>query len=66
MAKNTFKTPDYTRKAVANYNSRFDRVSINLPKGTKEKIKELTGLSCNQYIKNLVLEDLKSLEDKTN
>lgn len=43
----------------------FDRMSIVLPKGTKEKIKELTGQSCNAYISALVLENLEKLESKT-
>ena len=40
----------------------FDRVAVNLPKGTKEKIKELTGKSCNAYISELVINDLEKLE----
>ena len=58
------KTPDYNLKAVHNYNSKFDRVAVNLPKGTKEKIKELTGKSCNAYISELVLADIERLENK--
>lgn len=58
------KTPDYNLKAVQNYNSKFDRVAVNLPKGTKEKIKELTGKSCNAYISELVLADIARLENK--
>ena len=58
------KTPDYNLKAVQNYNSKFDRVAVNLPKGTKEKIKELTGKSCNAYISELVLADIERLENK--
>lgn len=40
----------------------FDRVSITLPSGTKDKIKPLTGLSINAYINNLVMADLEKLE----
>lgn len=39
----------------------FDRVSITLPKGTKERIKN-TGESLNGYINRLVLADLERLE----
>lgn len=36
----------------------YDRISITLPKGTKERIKE-KGESLNGYINRLVSEDLK-------
>ena len=48
-------TPEYTKKAINKYNSKFDRIAVNLPIGTKERIKELTGKSCNAYISDLVL-----------
>ena len=57
------KTPENTKKAIQNYNNKFDRVAVNLPKGTKEKIKELTGKSCNAYISELVINDLENLEE---
>ena len=57
-------TPEYTKKAIRKYNDKFDRVAVNLPKGTKNKIKELTGLSCNRYINDLVLEDIKRMEEE--
>ena len=63
MPKKTV-TPEYTKKAIQRYNDKFDRVAVNLPKGTKEKIKELTGLSCNKYISDLVLKNLELLEEK--
>lgn len=55
------KTPEYTKKAIQNYNNKFDRVAVNLPKGTKERIKELTGKSCNAYISELVIKDLDNM-----
>lgn len=55
-------TPEYTKKAINKYNSKFDRIAVNLPIGTKERIKELTGKSCNAYISDLVLADLERLE----
>ena len=55
-------TPEYTKKAINKYNAKFDRVAVNLPKGAKDKIKQLTGLSCNAYINNLVKADLERLE----
>lgn len=39
----------------------YDRVSITLPKGTKDRIKE-TGESINAYISRLVMEDLERME----
>ena len=53
---------EYTKKAINKYNSKFDRIAVNLPIGTKERIKELTGKSCNAYISELVLGELERLE----
>lgn len=39
----------------------FDRVSVTLPKGTKERI-TATGESVNGFIKRLVLDELQKLE----
>ena len=39
----------------------YDRISVTLPKGTKDRIKA-AGLSINGYINKLVLEDLEKLE----
>ena len=58
------KTPEYTKKAIQNYNNKFDRIAVNLPKGTKDRIKVLTGKSCNAYVSELVVKDLDSLESK--
>lgn len=33
--------PKYVKKAQNNYNSKFDLVQIKLPKGTKEKIRDV-------------------------
>ena len=41
----------------------YDRISVTLPKGTKERIKA-TGESVNGYITRLVLEDLERAEPK--
>lgn len=53
------KTPEYTKKAVKKYDSKFDKVLIRLPVGTAEKIRSEIGISCNAYINQLVMEDLK-------
>ena len=57
------KTPEYTKNAINKYNSKFDRIAVNLPIGTKDKIKEITGKSCNAYISALVLADLDRIEN---
>lgn len=53
-----YKTKDYIRRARYNYKAKFDSVSVNLPKGSKDKIKEATGMSINAYINDLVKEDM--------
>lgn len=59
------KTPEYTRKATANYQSKFDLIQIRLPKGTKDKIKSLFNTeSVNNYIVDLVIKDLQEQEQK--
>ena len=57
------KVPEYTRRAIEKYNKKFDHATLNLPKGTKDKIKSLTGMSCNAYISQLVIRDLEALEN---
>lgn len=56
-------TPEYTKRAINKYNDKFDRIAVNLPKGTKERIYKLTGESCNAYISKLVIETLDSLDN---
>ena len=60
------KTPEYTKRAINNYNNKFDRIAVNLPKGTKDRIKELTGKSCNAYISDLVIADLERMSASVN
>ncbi len=55
------KTPEYTRKAVARYQAKFDRVNINLNKGLKDQIKAATGESLNACVVRLLLEELERL-----
>ncbi len=43
----------------------YDRVSVTLPKGTKERIKA-KGESINGYIARLVLADLDESESESN
>lgn len=53
------KTKSYVRRAQNNYLNKFDRVTIRLPKGTADIIKEKVQKSSNTYIVELVLKDLK-------
>ena len=50
-------------KPVKASGGNYDRAAVNLPIGTKETIKELTGKSCNAYISALVIADLERLEN---
>lgn len=53
------KTADYTRKAIEKYQSKFERFTISLPIGSKEKITSITGKSLNQYFNDLFVEDME-------
>ena len=59
MADNETKTKDYVLRAQNNYRNKHDTVSLLLPKGSKEIIREKTGMSVNAYIVDLVKKDLK-------
>ena len=60
----TTKTPDYTRRAINNYNSKFDRITVNFPKGTKERIKTTTGETAGGFAIKCVLAELDKLENE--
>lgn len=55
-------TPEYTKKAVSNYRSKFDIIQLRMPKGTKERIQEKTKESLNVYVNRLIAEDLERAE----
>ena len=42
---------------------KYDRVSVTLPKGTKERI-QARGETVNGYVNRLILADLERLENK--
>lgn len=56
------KTPEYTKKAVNNYRSKFDLIQIRLPKGTKDRIQAAGHKSTNDYIVSCVLSALDTAE----
>ena len=64
MPEYTEKQKAQRRKAVADFMRTVDRVNCQFPKGTKERIKELTGKSCNAFIKETVLKELDKIERK--
>ena len=43
----------------------YDRIGIVAPKGTKERIKDITGMSVNKYINMLIDKDLKRRTEAT-
>jgi len=63
--KEAIKTLEKQYKRQNDYiKNNYDRVSATLPKGTKERIKSLTGQSVNAYISDLISADLERLEGK--
>lgn len=60
----TEKQKEQRRKAVADFMKTVDRVNCQFPLGTKDRIKELTGKSCNAFIKETVIKELDKIERK--
>ena len=61
MAEN--KTASYTRAAIDRYNAKFDRITVNFPKGTKERIKAATDQTAGGFAVACVLEKLDQIEN---
>lgn len=56
------KTPEYTRRATANYQAKYDLIQVRFPKGTKERIKEVvTDQSVNDYIVSVIEKELNKI-----
>ena len=49
------KTKSYDRAAVDRYNAKFDRITLNLPKGTKERM-EAVGMSAGDRVQAIINE----------
>ena len=64
MPEYTEKQREQRRKAVADFMKTVVRVNCQFPLGTKERIKELTGKSCNAFIKETVIKELDKIERK--
>ena len=57
------KTKSSTRAAIKKYNEKFERMTVRMPKGTRERIKSVTNESYNAYVNRLTLEDLKKVRN---
>lgn len=64
MTEYTEKQKEQRRKAVADFMKTVDRVNCQFPLGTKERIKKLTGKSCNAFIKETIVAELDKIERK--
>ena len=66
MRREEKKTPDYVIKAVKAYQKKYDRLSVLLPTGTKNRIRDiLTASGCNSvsaFAVSAILEKLETLE----
>lgn len=58
------KTPEYTKKAVSNYRSKYDLAQIRLPKGTRDRAYK-NNVSINDIAVSAILAYLDALERKT-
>lgn len=59
---NDNKTPDYTRRAVDKYNSKFDRISANMPRGFRDRVAAVSDSSAAAFVVAAALEKLERLE----
>ena len=59
------KTPEYVKRATANYQAKYDLIQVRFPKGTRERIQEkATGTTINDYIVGLVVADLEAHQEQ--
>ena len=67
MRKDDKKTPDYTIRAVKAYQKNFDRLSVLLPAGTKNRIKDILTASgydsISAFAVAAIMEKLEALEE---
>lgn len=57
------KTKTSTRAAIKKYNEKFERMTVRMPKGTRERIKSVTNESYNAYVNRLIFEDLEKVQN---
>ena len=67
MKRDDKKTPDYVIKAVKAYQKKYDRLSVLLPAGTKNRIKDILTASgydsVSAFAVSAILEKLEALEE---
>lgn len=54
------KVPEYTKRAIKNYDSKYDKVLVRFPAGIADIIRNELNSSCNAYIVQLVMDDLRN------
>ena len=61
------ETASYTRRAIKNYQNKFDYVNVRLDAGTKDRIKAVAqGRSMSEYISDIVYKALENDEKHQN
>lgn len=67
MRREEKKTPDYVIKAVKAYQKKYDRLSVLLPTGTKNRIKDILTASgydsVSAFAVSAIMEKLEALEE---
>lgn len=53
------KTPEYTKSAVKKYNEKFDRITVNLEKGTRERIIAARAGNISEFVAQAVEDRLQ-------
>lgn len=56
------KVPEYTKRAIEKYHSKFDRFTCYLPSGIKDEIKQYTDKSLNKLVNELLAAELERLK----
>lgn len=59
------KTKDYILRATRNYQSKFDRIVVLAPIGTKDRIKATGAASVSAFINEAITAALEKAESKT-
>jgi hypothetical protein len=66
MRREEKKTPEYVIKAVKAYQKKYDRLSVLLPAGTKNRIRDILTASgfdsVSAFCVSAILEKLEALE----
>lgn len=62
MGEDERKTTEAQRRAIYNYDDKFERVNCRFPVGTKKRIEKAGYKSINQFILQAVCEKLETIE----